>query len=141
MSRPRQIDVARKAGVSRATVSYVVNGQTNPKIPISPETRQRVLHAIAELGYEPDASAQSLRRGNTKTVGVLFPILQNPFFWQLLYGIASELQAAGYSLHLSQSPTDSDKESHSIRELAQYRFDGFILLSPINSLPPKLSKQ
>ena len=102
MKRSTQKDVALRAGVSRSTVSYVLNDQTELKVPISAETRQRVLSAIAELGYEPDARAQSLRRGHTRIVGVIFPIIQNPFFWQLLTGMSSELQAAGYSLHLSQ---------------------------------------
>src|SRR4051794_31218413 len=126
MARPTQKDVARRAGVSRSTVSYVLNDQIDQKIPISAETRQRVLDAIAELGYEPDARAQSLRSGSTKIIGVLFPILQNPFFWQLLYGIASELQAAEYSLQLTQVPISPDQENHSLRELAQQRADGFI---------------
>ena len=60
MNRPTQVDVAKLAGVSRATVSYVLNGQTEGRVPISEETRQRVLEAIEELGYEPDARAQSL---------------------------------------------------------------------------------
>ena len=66
MKRPTQKDVARRAGVSRSTVSYVLNDQTELKVPISDETRQRVLEAIAELGYEPDARAQSLRQRTHK---------------------------------------------------------------------------
>jgi LacI family transcriptional regulator len=57
MKRPTQKDVARRAGVSRSTMSYVLNDQTDLKVPISAETRQRVLQAIAELGYEPDGSS------------------------------------------------------------------------------------
>jgi LacI family transcriptional regulator len=57
MNRPRQVDVVKRAGVSRATVSYVLNGLTKGRVPISDETRQRVLNAIEELGYEPDARA------------------------------------------------------------------------------------
>src|SRR5882672_5742566 len=87
MKPPTQADVARIAGVSRATVSYVLNDQVAQRIPISPETRQRVLDVIAELDYEPDARAQSLRRGSTKTIGVLIPLYENPHFWQMLRGI------------------------------------------------------
>src|SRR5512146_2239563 len=124
MKRPTQKDVALRAGVSRATVSFVLNDQTDLKVPISAETRQRVLSAIAELGYEPDARAQSLRRGHTKIIGVIFPIIENPSFWQMLTGIASEIQAAGYSLHLSQHPMHPDQESSTLRELMQQRVDG-----------------
>src|SRR5688572_29033114 len=98
MKRPTQADVARIAGVSRATVSYVLNDQNEQKIPISAETRQRVRDAIAHLGYEPDARAQSLRSGTTKTIGLLLPDLQNPHFLQVLYGVSTAADEAGYSL-------------------------------------------
>jgi LacI family transcriptional regulator len=75
MKRPTQVDVARLAGVSRATVSYVVNGLDGGRIPISEETRQRVLEAIEELGYQPDARAQALRSGRTKAIGLIIPDL------------------------------------------------------------------
>ncbi len=139
--RPTQTDVARLAGVSRATVSYVLNDQTDQRVPISAETRQRVLGAIAELGYEPDARAQSLRSGNTKTIGVTVPIYENPFFWQLLSGISSEAQAAGYSLHLSQNPLTANLQRQSLTELAQQRVDGIILLLGFKDLPAPILKQ
>jgi LacI family transcriptional regulator len=138
MKRPTQKDVARRAGVSRSTVSYVLNDQTDLKIPISDETRQRVLDAIAELGYEPDARAQALRGGHTKIVGVIIPVIQNPFFWQTLSGISDALQEAGYSLHLSHPPQDSELAAHTIRELARQRVDGFILLAAVKYLLPNL---
>ena len=66
-ARPRQDDVARLAGVSAATVSFVLNETRGQKI--SPETRQRVLTAVAELDYRPNRTAQGLRRGRTATIG------------------------------------------------------------------------
>jgi LacI family transcriptional regulator len=138
MQRPTQKDVARLAGVSRSTVSYVLNDQTTLKIPISEETRQRVMDAIAELGYEPDERAQSLIRGNTKTVGVIIPVIDNPYFWQMFSGISDELQEAGYSLHLSRHPLDAQQESNTIRELMRRRVDGFILLAAVKYLLPRL---
>jgi len=74
--RPTQQDVARRAGVSRATVSYVLNGLANGRVPISDETRERVMLAIAELGYVPDASAQALRSGSTHTLGLIIPDIE-----------------------------------------------------------------
>ncbi len=139
MKRPTQKDVARIAGVSRSTVSYVLNDQTHLKVPISAETRQRVLRAIAELGYEPDARAQSLRRGHTKIVGVIIPVIQNPFFWQILSGVSDALQVASYSLHLSHYPQDSQQEANTIRELSRQRVDGFILLAAVKYLLPRLA--
>lgn len=128
MKRPTQSDVARIAGVSRATVSYVLNNQTDQRIPISIETRQRVLEVIEQLGYEVDARAQSLRSGETKTIGVLLPIYENPYFWQILMGIASEAESVGYSLLLAHNSLTPEREYQSIRELAEQRVDGMILL-------------
>jgi LacI family transcriptional regulator len=139
--RPTQADVARLAGVSRATVSYVLNDQTHQRVPISAETRQRVLEAIAELGYEPDARAQSLRSGNTKTIGVTLPIYENPFFWQILSGISSEANAAGYNLLLSTNAMTAEQERSGLKELAQQRVDGIILLIGFKTLPEPILKQ
>ena len=141
MKRPTQADVARIAGVSRATVSYVLNDQVDQRIPISAETRQRVMEAIAELEYEPDARAQSLRRGATNTIGVLLPLYENPFFWQILRGISMEAETAGYSLLLSQSSLTSEQERHSLKELAQQRVDGLILVIGFKMLPAPILRE
>lgn len=139
MKRPTQKDVAHRAGVSRSTVSYVLNDQTDLKVPISDETRKRVMNAIAELGYEPDARAQSLRSGSTSIVGVIIPVIQNPFFWQILSGISESLQEAGYSLHLTHHPLDQQQEANTIRELTRQPVDGFILLAAAKYLLPRLT--
>lgn len=139
INRPTQLDVARKAGVSRSTVSYVLNDETKLKIQISDETRQRVRDAIAELGYEPDARAQSLRSGSTNIVGVIIPAIQNPFFWQMLAGISDGLQEAGYSLHLTHHPLDLQQEASTIRALTRQPVDGFILLAAAKYLLPRLT--
>ncbi|QPC84975.1 LacI family DNA-binding transcriptional regulator [Phototrophicus methaneseepsis] len=139
MKRPTQKDVARKAGVSRSTVSYVLNDQTQLKIPISDETRQRVMDAIAELGYEPDARAQSLRSGSTNIVGVIIPVIQNPFFWQMLTGISDALQEAGYGLYLAPHLEDTNQAETAIRELKRHRVDGFILLAATRYFLPNIA--
>jgi LacI family transcriptional regulator len=139
MKRPTQKDVALKAGVSRSTVSYVLNDQNDLKVPISAETRQRVMDTIVELGYEPDAQAQSLRRGHTKIVSVIIPVIQNPFFWQTLTGISDALQESGYSLHLSHHPMNAEQEANTIRALKRERVDGFILLAAVKYLLPRLT--
>ena len=137
MKRPTQKDVARLAGVSRSTVSYVLNDQTQLKIPISDDTRQRVMHAISELGYEPDARAQSLIRGNTRSVGVIIPVIDNPYFWQMFSGISDALQEADYTLHLSRHPLGAQQDSNTIRDLTRQRVDGFILLAAVKYLLPR----
>ncbi|MBE2268195.1 MAG: LacI family DNA-binding transcriptional regulator [Anaerolinea sp.] len=141
MKRPTQADVARIAGVSRATVSYVLNDTTDQRIPISPETRQRVLDAIAALGYEIDARAQALRSGETKTIGVLVPMYENPFFWQILLGIASEAEANGYSLLLAHNILTPEQQTRSIRELAEQRVDGLILMISFKELSESIMTQ
>src|SRR5512138_2655774 len=98
MKRPTQLDVARIAGVSRATVSLVANGQVDGRVPISAETRARVLKAIEELGYEPDARAQALRSGDTKIIGLIVPDIRNPHFWDNVFGVEQEANRAGYNI-------------------------------------------
>lgn len=141
LKRPTQHDVARKAGVARSTVSYVLNSRDGGRIPISPETRQRVLDAIGELGYEPDARAQALRSGATKTIGVLLPLHENPFFWQILRGISNEAEATGYSLLLAHNPLTPEQEIQSVRELAEQRVDGLVLLIGFKLLPEQIINQ
>jgi LacI family transcriptional regulator len=128
MKRPTQVDVARLAGVSRATVSYVVNGLADSKVPISEETRRRVLEAIKELGYEPDASAQALRSGSTQTVGLILPDMRNPHFWQTADGVEQELRASGYRLLLSSADLDPEYGEDIFKELSRRRIDGLILI-------------
>lgn len=127
MKRPTQVDVAQLAGVSRATVSYVINGQTDGRVSISPETQQRVLEAIAELGYEPDVQARALRSGSTHTIGVIIPDIHNPHFWQYVDGIEQEAQAAGYHLLVSSTSLNLKQEQDRLKDLARRRIDGLIL--------------
>lgn len=138
MKRPTQVDVAQIAGVSRATVSYVLNRRTDGRVPISEETRQRVLDAVAELGYEPDARAQSLRSGSTKTIGLLIPDLQNPHFWQIINGANQEARRAGYDLLLTSSDLDPKQEEDSLKALSRRRIDGLILLTAFTTLSQKM---
>lgn len=129
MNRPTQVDVARLAGVSRATVSYVLNGQTEGRVPISEETRQRVLDAIEELGYEPDARAQALRSGNTKTIALIIPDLRNPHFCEYATGIEEAARAAGYHILLSSTALNDEYAVDIFKDLARRRIDGLILAS------------
>jgi LacI family transcriptional regulator len=129
MNRPTQVDVAKLAGVSRATVSYVLNGQTEGRVPISEETRQRVLEAIEELGYEPDARAQALRSGSTKTIALIIPDLRNPHFCEYATGIEEAARAAGYHILLSSTTLNDEYAVEIFKDLSRRRFDGLILAS------------
>lgn len=106
--RPRQIDVARLAGVSPTTVSFVLNGRIDGNVRISPETRQRVLNAIEELGYVANPVARSLAGGQNWLLGVftyeaIFPIQNHDFYYPFLVGIEEEAAALGYDLLLFTS--------------------------------------
>ncbi len=128
MKRPTQVDVARLAGVSTATVSYVVNGLAEGRVPISEETRLRVLEAVQKLGYEPDARAQALRSGDTKTIGLIIPDIRNPHFWENANGVEQELRAAGYHLLLSSTDLNPEYGKDTFKDLSRRRIDGLILM-------------
>ena len=128
MKRPTQVDVAHLAGVSRATVSYVVNGLADSRVPISEETQRRVLEVIKDLGYEPDARAQALRSGSTQTIGLILPDIHNPHFWQTADGVEQELRASGYNLLLSSADLDPEYEEDVFKMLSRRRMDGLILI-------------
>ena len=128
MKLPTQADVARLAGVSRATVSYVINDQAGGRVPISEETRQRVQAAVAELGYVPDTRAQALRSGNTHTIGLIIPDIRNPHFWEVAAGVEQAAQAAGYHMLLSSISPESKGAEESFKTLANRRIDGLIMV-------------
>lgn len=129
MNRPTQVDVARRAGVSRATVSYVLNGKVNKLSSIPDETRQRVLDAIKELGYEPDVQAQALRSGKSKTIALLIPDLQNPHFCEFATGVEETARAAGYHILLSSTTLTNEYGVEILKDLARRRVDGLIIAS------------
>jgi LacI family transcriptional regulator len=128
MKRPTQVDVARLAGVSRATVSYVVNDVAGGRIPISEETRQRVLEAVEELGYQPDARAQALRSGRTKAIGLIIPDIRNPHFWEVADGAEREARASGYHLLLSSADLNPEYGKDIFKDLSGRRIDGLIVM-------------
>jgi DNA-binding LacI/PurR family transcriptional regulator len=102
--RATQADVAKRAGVSRGTVSLVLNG-ADTRIPISEETRARVLQAADELGYTPNPVAQMLVQGSNRLIGVftyeaIFPFDRNDFFFPYLTGIQREASVNDYNVLL-----------------------------------------
>ena len=97
-------DVAERAGVSITTVSHVIN-ETRP---VSDELRQRVLAAMQELGYQPNLLARGLRRGETRTIGMIVPDSANPFFAELARGIEDTVFEQGYNVILCNSDGDLD---------------------------------
>lgn len=97
-------------------------------MPISEETRQRVLEAVAQLDYVPDARAQALRSGSTKTIGLIIPDIHNPHFWEVADGVEQEASAAGYHILLSSIPPEKEYAEDIFNDLSQRRIDGLIMV-------------
>lgn len=119
-------DVARHAGVSPAVVSYVLNDSERP---VSSESRARVLEAIRILGYRPNAVARALRRGTTRTIGLLLPDSSNPLFAELSREIEFEATRAGYALILANSRGEAELEIHQLQNLIDRQVDGLVIIS------------
>ena len=116
-------DVAHLAGVSRATVSYVVN---NGPRPVAHETRQRVLQAIQKLGYQPNAVARNLRMQRSSTLGLIVPDTHNPYFSEVARGIERIAFEHGYTVFLCHSGSDLACEIKYIDMLHAQRVAGII---------------
>jgi LacI family transcriptional regulator len=118
-------DVARAAGVSKQTVSRVLN----QKAELSPDTRERVLRVIRELGYRPNVAARSLLSGRTFTLGLVIPDLKNPFCTDIAGGVHAAAQEAEYHVLLYDTSESVELEAQSVRLLHERRVDGIILCS------------
>ncbi|WP_088005538.1 catabolite control protein A [Indiicoccus explosivorum] len=118
-------DVAREANVSMATVSRVVNGNTNVK----PATRKKVLRVIEELGYRPNAVARGLASKKTTTVGVVIPDISNSFYAELARGIEDIATMYRYNILLSNSDGNSDKEELLLETMLGKQVDGIVFMS------------
>jgi LacI family transcriptional regulator len=115
-------DVAVRAGVSKTTVSHVINATRF----VEEETRQRVLQAIQELHYRPSAAARSLTTKRTGTVGIVVSDVTNPFFGELLLGIEEVLRPQNYALMICNTNETLDYEAHYLNLLLNQRVDGII---------------
>ncbi|MCY0902330.1 MAG: LacI family DNA-binding transcriptional regulator [Firmicutes bacterium] len=123
-------DVALRAGVSPSTVSRVL--AKNPRI--SKETSDRVREVMRDLNYHPNAVARSLVKQSSQTLGILIPntieqFLQNPFFPEVLRGIAQSAQTAGYDIFLSTALHGLDDGQRLAQMARSKRVDGVILLT------------
>ncbi|WP_433266834.1 LacI family DNA-binding transcriptional regulator [Actinosynnema sp. CS-041913] len=116
-------DVAQHAGVSTATVSRVLNGHAAP----TPETRTRVLAAVDELGYRPNALARSLRTTATTTLGLVISDLVNPFFAEIARAVEEEARAHGYCVIVANADESADQQATYVRNLLDRRVDGLLV--------------
>lgn len=118
-------EVAMKAGVSSATVSHVINGTRY----VSKESTERVINAINELSYVPNAAARSFKMGKRCTIGFIIPNIANSFFSTIIEEIETVISKKGYSLLLSNTKESKEREIAAIRSLSSGMVDGLILAS------------
>lgn len=116
-------DVAKRAGVSKTTVSRYLNGHFHQ---MSPETRERVREAIEALDYRPNLMAASIKTKRTRTIGVLVSNITNPFFSELVQAIEETAAEAGYSVVLASTGDDPEKEKQYVSILRERQVDGLI---------------
>jgi len=127
--RPTQEDVARLAGVSRATVSYVINDRTGGNVRISEETRRRVLEAVEKLGYQPNVTARSLRTRRTQLLSVMVPDLTNAFYPLLIRGAQAVADEQDYQILVYDSNDSPARERAFVSAMLRRWVDGVILVT------------
>nr|WP_272954558.1 LacI family DNA-binding transcriptional regulator [Kribbella sandramycini] len=116
-------DVARTAGVSTMTVSNVVNGRPR----VGAATRERVLAAINELGYQVNLAARHLRAGRTGVVGLAVPELERPYFAQLAGRLADQFEAHGLRIVMERTGASREGELDAVAFSRLRMYDGLIL--------------
>lgn len=123
-SRATIADVARVAGVSKATVSRFLNHRETL---LSLDIADRVEVAVKALGYVPSPMAQALKRGRSKLIGLVVADITNPFSVAVLRGAEKACKEAGYLVMLFNLGNDGSREREAIEALASYQVEGFIL--------------
>lgn len=127
-------EVAEKAGVSPATVSRAVGHYGY----VSEKTRRKILAAIRELGYKPNAIARSMVTKSTHTIGLVITDITNPFFAQLARGVEEVTWQNGYTLILANTDENLEREQAMVRTLQEKRVDGLIVVPASSNPAPHL---
>lgn len=117
-------DVADYCGVSVSTVSRVLNNHPD----VSAKVRNKVLSAVRELHYVPNISAQDLGRNSSDNIGVVVRGAENPFFVNLIHSIEEAVEAAGYTMIISQIPSDADELEAGASLSRSKRLKGLVFL-------------
>lgn len=118
-------DVAKLAGVGLGTCSRVLNQHPS----VSEEKKQAVLKAMAELGYQPNAIARSLKSKTTKTIGVMIPDISNYFYPEIVRGMEDTANIYNYNIILCSTDLDRDKEILCLSMLCEKKVDGILFIS------------
>ncbi|MDA5107920.1 LacI family DNA-binding transcriptional regulator [Brevibacillus thermoruber] len=123
MHKPTIEDVAKRANVSIATVSRVINRQGG----VRQKTEARILAAIEELNYIPNAVARSMVKKTTNTIGIIIPDVNNPFFPTVVSGIEQKAREKGYFTFLCNTNESADTERELLTILLERSVDGLII--------------
>lgn len=125
--QPTMRDVARLAGVSQPTVSRVLNN--NPSaIPVSEETRRRVLEAVKALGYRPNMTARSLRTQRTQMIALMIADISNSFYHPIARTVQDIARRHNYDVIISSSDHRYDNEKHFCEAVIRRPVDGVIMV-------------
>ncbi len=125
-------DIAKALNVSKATVSFVLNGKGD-QFNISKEKQRLIKEKAEELSYVPNFFAKSLRQGETKTIGLVLPDISNPFYAEICKTIQEKLYDSGYNTFIVNTNDDVELEKVLMRELIQRSIDGMII-APGNNI-------
>ncbi|MCB2292193.1 LacI family transcriptional regulator [Clostridium algoriphilum] len=126
MSKVTMKDIAEMAGVSKATVSMVMNKKDSS---ISNETRNRILKIAKKMSYIPNSIARSLSTKKSGTIGIILPDITNPFFSEMARAVEDEAERLDYNLMICNTDNDIHKEEKYIQLLISKLIDGIIFMS------------
>lgn len=115
-------DVAEYCGVSLSTVSRTMTGSAK----VAPETRQKVLQAIKKLNYKPNMTAQMLKSGSARLIGLIIPDIVNPYYPQIVKTLEDLAMEAGYSIILCDAQGDAKREKNYFDTLQRLCVDGIL---------------
>ena len=116
------LDVEKKSGVSRSTISRYLNGKN-----VREENRIKIEKAIRELSYQPNPMASGLKTSKTYTVGCVLPEITDPFFPPIIRIFQKKMMEAGYQTIFNTYGNDFDQEIEQVRTLANKRVDGLVV--------------
>jgi DNA-binding LacI/PurR family transcriptional regulator len=128
-------EVAKRAGVSTATVSRVLN---NIDI-VKPATRARVLKAISELNYQPNLHARTLAGGRSNTIGMIASNLENPFFFDVFRSLEAQARSHGYEVVVAHTDYDPERLVRSVRLMIGRRVAGLAVV--VSEMDPALIQE
>ncbi|RXU67721.1 transcriptional regulator [Pseudomonas protegens] len=123
-NRVTMLDVARHAGVSKASVSRFIG---DDRALLSTATALRIEQAINDLGYRPNQMARGLKRGRTRLIGMLVADIRNPYSIAVMHGVETACRQHGYSLVVCNTDRDDEQEARHLANLRAYNIEGLIV--------------